>query len=154
MPRKNRIVMPGVAHHIVQRGTRKQKTFFSTKDYSLYLKLLFKYSSEYRLEILAYCLMPNHIHLVAIPLSKESLSFAVGRTHQLYALQINKREGWQGHLWQERFFSLPLDQSHLNQCVKYVHLNPVKAGLVKTSQEYRWSSAWKHEKGLAPCVIL
>ena len=142
MPRPKRIIMPGIPHHVTQRGTRRQKTFFSQKDYSFYLNLLFKYSSKYDLKILAYCLMPNHIHIVAIPSSEKCLSFVFARTHQIYAQYINKREGWQGHLWQERFFSVPLGDDHLNRCINYVHLNPVKAGLVETSQCYRWSSAW------------
>ena len=143
LPRKNRIVYPGIAHHVTQRGTRREKTFFLEKDYVFYLKLLFKYSKKSNLEIVAYCLMPNHIHIVAIPSSNGSLSSAIGVTHQVYSQSINKREGWKGHLWQERFYSVPLSDDHLNSCVAYVHLNPVKAGFVKSSEEYRWSSAWK-----------
>ena len=143
LPRQNRIVIPGVAHHVTQRGTRKEKTFFLEKDYIFYLKLLFKYSEKSNLEVIAYCLMPNHIHIIAVPEIKRSLSSAIGRTHQVYTCYINNRENWQGHLWQQRFYSVPLTDDHLNTCIAYVHMNPVKAGLVKAAEEYRWSSAWK-----------
>lgn len=144
MPRKKREVMPGIAHHIVQRGTRRELTFFSDKDYSFYLKLLYKYSKKLDVEIIAYCLMPNHIHLILTPSSPNSLSSVVGRTHKIYSQYINQREGWQGHLWQERFYSIPLDELHLDICVNYIHLNPVKAGLAKRVEEYPWSSAWEN----------
>lgn len=146
MPTEKRITLQGVPHLITQRGTRKDRTFFCREDYVFYLKTLFRKSSKHKLEILAYCLMPNHIHIIGVPLSERSLSLAIGVTHQLYTKYINERKKWQGCLWQSRFYSVPLDEAHFDACMKYVHLNPVKAGLVDDCTEYPWSSAWKDGK--------
>lgn len=95
----------------------------------------------------AYCLMPNHIHLIAVPKTKERLARAIGEAHRRYTRMINFRENWRGYLWQERFFSYPLDEKHLLAAVQYIELNPVRAGLVKVAWVYPWSSASTHIQG-------
>jgi len=85
--------------------------------------------------------MPNHVHFVAVPDSVEGFSIAFRETHRRYSLRINRRFGWQGHLWQGRFFSFPMDDSHLLQAGRYIELNPVRAGLVEHPADYPWSSA-------------
>ena len=144
MPRNSRKVLPGYPHHIVQRGSRSQIVFFSDDDRNTYLKLLYKKSKQYNLDIWAYCLMDNHVHLIAVPERKESLSSGVGSIHKGYACLINKKQGWKGHLWQERFYSFPLDSRYLYSAVRYVERNPVRAGIVKRAEDYKWSSAYAH----------
>lgn len=95
-------------------------------------------------EVWAYCLMPNHVHLVAVPQSADGLRRAVGEAHRRYTAAVNRREGWSGHLWQGRFASCAMDERHLLAAARYVELNPVRAGLVARAGEYRWSSARAH----------
>lgn len=141
MPRTARIVVPGVAHHVTQRGNRRLQTFFGPDDYMRYLELLVASCAKAQVGILSFCLMPNHIHLVLIPSDPAGLTAAMANTHQKYAWLINRRQGWTGHLWQQRYYSFPLDNEHLLAAVRYVELNPVRARLVATPQDWRWSSA-------------
>ena len=113
MPRVARIVVPGMPHHITQRGNNRQDVFFIDADRSLYLTLLKEQSRRFGLSIIAYCLMSNHVHLVAAPRRADSLAKAVGRTHWLYAQAINRMHGRSGHLWQNRFHSCALDGEHV-----------------------------------------
>ncbi len=85
--------------------------------------------------------MPNHIHLVAVPETASGLSIALRETHRRYSLRINRRFGWQGYLWQGRFFSFPMDDAHLLIAARYIELNPVRAGFVERPGDYLWSSA-------------
>lgn len=144
MPRIARIVAEGFPHHITQRGNRRQKVFFSESDYQGYLDLLSSYSKLFGLEVESYCLMPNHVHLILIPHKKDNLALAVGRTHQKYTSIVNKRENWQGYLWQGRFNSFILDEKYLLATTRYILFNPVKAGIVKNPEDYKWSSARYH----------
>ncbi|MDD5730675.1 MAG: transposase [Candidatus Omnitrophica bacterium] len=144
MARKARIVIPGIPHHVIQRGNRTQKVFFNDKDKEYYLDLLQKHCRESGLTIWAYCLMDNHVHLIAVPKEKSSLSKGIGLTHRYYTRMINFREGWRGYLWQGRFISSPLDQKYLYAAVRYVERNPVRAGLVKKAEDYVYSSARSH----------
>jgi putative transposase len=100
-----------------------------------------------RVEIWAYCLMPNHVHLIAVPLSADGLRRAIGEAHRRYTRMVNFREGWRGHLWQGRFASFVLDEPYLLTAARYVELNPVRAALVNTPRQYRWSSAAAHVRG-------
>jgi putative transposase len=147
MARIARVVVPGYPHHVTQRGSRRQPTFFCESDYQLYLKVVDKWCLREGVEIWAYCLMPNHIHLVAVPSASDGLACALGYAHRRYAVQINEREGWSGHLWQERFASFVMDESYLMAAVRYVELNPVRAGMVGRPEDYRWSSARAHFEG-------
>lgn len=146
MPRIPRIFLPGLAHHVTQRGNRRLPTFFGDDDYLGYRSLMAQSCEEARVKVLAYCLMPNHVHLVLVPSSEDGLRAAVAETHRHYAAAINRRHGWRGHLWQERFHSCPLHEDHLLFAVRYVELNPVRARLVDTAQDWRWSSAAAHLK--------
>lgn len=141
------MVVPGVAHHVTQRGNRRQLTFFSDADYSAYRSLAARYCGLHRVEILAYCLMPNHIHLVAAPADVAGLRKALAETHRRYTLRINERNGWTGYLWQGRFHSCPLDERHLLAAVRYVECNPVRARLVQAPWHWPWSSAAAHVTG-------
>lgn len=147
MPRLARVVIPGVAHHVTQRGNRRQPVFFNDDDYKLYRDLAAEGCQRAGVEVVAWCLMPNHVHLVVVPGEEDSLRRALAETHRRYTSAINKREGWQGHLWQERFHSFPLDDTHLVPAIRYVELNPVRARLVKTPEAWRWSSVGAHMGG-------
>jgi len=102
---------------------------------------------KFGVEIWAYCLMPNHVHLIAVPESEDGLRKAIGEAHRRYTCQINFREQWKGHLWQGRFTSFLMDEKYLLAAARYVELNPVKAGLVEKPEKYLWSSANAHMKG-------
>ena len=108
-----RIVLPGIPHHVTQRGNNRQDVFFVDDDRRVYLRILGEQSDRYGLAVLGYCLMANHVHLIATPSGDESLAKAVGRTDFLYTQYINRRHGRSGHLWQNRFFSCALDEPHL-----------------------------------------
>ncbi len=140
MARLARVVVPGYPHHITQRGNRRQQTFFCDEDYQQYLSLMSEWCSKLRVSIWFYCLMPNHVHLIAVPESEDGLRRAIGEAHRRYTRRINFREGWRGHLWQGRFSSFVMDNKHLIKAVRYVGMNPVKSGLCKHPQQYRWSS--------------
>ena len=102
---------------------------------------------KFQVETWAYCLMPNHIHLIVVPETKDGLNQAIGEAHRRYTRRINFREGWRGHLWQGRFSSFIMDEGYLLACTRYVELNPVRAGLVKKPEDWQWSSAGPHMKG-------
>lgn len=144
MARIARVVAPGFPHHITQRGNRRQQTFFSDEDYQAYLELMSEWCGKYDVAIWAYCLIPNHVHLIAVPERKESLNPAVAEAHKRYSRRINFREGRRGHLWQGRFASFIMEETYLFACTKYVELNPVRADLVKKPEAWRWSSAKAH----------
>jgi len=144
MPRLARIVAVGEAHHITQRGTDHQNVFFSAGDRRVYLGLLAEQTRLAGVGILAYCLMRNHIHLIAVPHQERSLALAMQRIHGRYAQYLNARRRRCGHLWQNRYFSCPLDERHLWTALRYVEHNPVRAGIVEQAWQYRWSSAAAH----------
>lgn len=141
MPRFRRLVVPGFPHHVTQRGVRRQQTFFGDDDYKFYLGLGAKLLKKFELEIWAYCLMPNHVHLVAVPPDKTTMSRFLAQLHRDYARRTNANHDWTGHLWQERFYSVAMDESHALSAMRYVELNPVRAGLVSRPDNWRWSSA-------------
>ena len=144
MPRIARVVVPNFPHHVVQRGVRSMEVFFSERDKENYLTSLAESASKHGLEFLAWCLMTNHVHFVVVPKQESALAATFGEAHRKYTRAINLREGWRGHLWQERFHSYPLDESHLLAAVRYVELNPVHAGLVADADLWSWSSARYH----------
>ena len=144
MPRKYRIVVVGKPHHIIQRGNRRQKVFFYPGDKTLYLKFLKEQVEKYDVDVWAYCLMDNHVHLVLVPKTIEGLAKAVAETNRYFACKINKRYGWKGYLWQGRFISFVMDEIYLNRTLRYVENNPVRAKIVEKPWDYLWSSARKH----------
>ncbi len=147
MARLARVTAPGLPHHVTQRGNRRQQTFFGTKDYRAYLDLMAEWCDRQEVAVWAYCLMPDHVHLVAVPREESGLGRAIGEAHRRYTLRINRREGLTGHLWQGRFASFPLDGDHLLAAARHVELNPVRAGLVRRPERWKWSSAGAHLSG-------
>ena len=144
MPRMARLVVPGYPHHVTQRGNRQQQTFFEEADYLAYMELLSELKTKFGVEIWAYCLMPNHVHAVVVPQHLESLAKLFGVAHHRYARRINSEQGWCGHLWQERFHSVVMDEVHLLAAVRYIELNPVRAGICTRAEDWRWSSIHAH----------
>ena len=144
MPRIARIVVPGYPHHITQRGNNRQDVFFVDDDRRAYLAILAEQAERYGLAVEGYCLMTNHIHLIATPGSADSLAKAVGRTHWLYTQYVNRLHGRCGHLWQNRFYSCGLDETHFWTAMVYVERNPVRARVVRKPWRYVWSSAAAH----------
>lgn len=144
MPKFARLVVPGCPHHIIQRGNRRQKVFFSDEDRVFYLKLLKRHADKFGIAIQAFCLMENHVHLIAVPKEKTSLARGIGEAHRQYTNIINSREGWTGYLWQGRFISFPLDETHHFAALRYVERNPVRAGITRRAWDYPWSSARAH----------
>ncbi|MCE5279787.1 MAG: transposase [Planctomycetaceae bacterium] len=144
MPRAARLVIPDCPHHVVQRGNNKQDVFFSDDDRRYYLRSLKQCAREYGLNVVAYALMCNHVHLVVVPKSVESLAKGIGRTNFFYTRHVNALQGRCGHLWQDRFFSSPLDESYFWNAMVYVERNPVRAGIVSAAWDYPWSSAAAH----------
>lgn len=141
MSKFSRLVVPGYPHHITQRGVRRERTFFDARDYQAYLRLAASLLEGGSLEILTYCLMPNHIHAVAVPERTDSLALFFGKLHKQYAQRTNLRYEWTGHLWQNRFGSVVMDEQHTLTALRYVELNPVRSGLVKKPQQWPWSSS-------------
>lgn len=113
----------------------------------MYIRLLSDWSARKGVEIWAYCLMPNHVHLIATPQSEDGLAAAIGEAHRRYTRAVNFAQGWRGYLWQGRFASVVLDGPHLLSAVRYVEQNPVRAGLCRVAWEYAWSSAAAHVNG-------
>ena len=144
MPRLRRIVIPNCPHHVTQRGNNRRDVFFTDTDRQVYLSLLREYSKEYGVEIIGYCLMTNHVHAVAIPSSPTALAKAFGRTHNDYARWLHIRRHESGHLWQNRYFSCPVEARYLWAVLAYVERNPVRAGLVPHCEDWFWSSALTH----------
>lgn len=135
------MVVPGHPHHVTQRGVRRQATFFDDRDYKTYLALACDMAVEAGVGVLAYCLMPNHVHAVVVPDFADSLARFFGCLHKTYAQITNQRYDWSGHLWQNRFHSVVLDEHHALAALRYVEQNPVRAGLAHSPAEWPWSSA-------------
>ena len=152
MARIARVVAPGYPHHVTQRGNRRMQTFFCDEDYRAYLSLVAEGSARHGLAIWAYCLMPNHVHLIAVPSTAEGRARALGEAHRRYTRRVNFREGWRGYLWQGRFASLVMDEPHLMAAARYVETNPVRAGLVARAEGWPWSSAGAHVAGKADAL--
>ena len=147
MARLSRVVVLGLPHHVTQRGNRRQQTFFGDEDYAEYRRLLSMSCRACGTQVLVYCLMPNHVHLILVPADEFGLRDALGEAHRRYTRMINFREGWRGHLWQERFHSFVMDERHLIAAARYVELNPVRARLCARPEDWAWSSARAHLAG-------
>ena len=144
MARLARIVAPGIPHHITQRGNRRLQTFFNDDDYAAYKALLAEGCRAAGVACWAYCLMPNHVHLILTPGDEDGLRAALGEAHRRYTRRVNFREGWRGYLWLGRFASFPMDERYLLAAARYVELNPVRAKLARTARAWKWSSARAH----------
>lgn len=132
-----RVVLPGYPHHVTQRGNRRQKVFFQHQDWITYLERVSTACGDVSTSILAYCLMPNHVHLILVPTNEDGLRAAMADAHRRYTRRVNFREGWRGHLWQDRFHSFVMDGPHLQAAIPYVEENPVRAGLCE--QPAHWA---------------
>ena len=141
MPRFRRLIVPGYPHHVTQRGVRRQTTFFDDKDYRAYLTLAVELIADADMHFYAYCLMPNHVHAIVVPFNPKVVSSFFATLHRRYARRTNARNDWRGHLWQERFYSAVMAEPHALAAMRYVELNPVRAGLVAAAEEWPWSSA-------------
>lgn len=148
MPRQPRSVVPGVPHHVTQRGSRRQPIFFNDEGRSFYVRTLAHYCRQAATTCLCWCLMENHIHLLLVPSTEDGLRKALAPTHTRYSNAVNRREGWTGSLFEGRFYSYPTDEAHMMVAARYIENNPVAAGLVEQAQDWRWSSARAHVDGL------
>ena len=144
MARLPRLVVPGYPHHLTQRGVRSMAVFACDDDRISYLSFIAEECMRHGVEVLAWCLMTNHVHFVAVPKTEQSLARAFGEAHRRYTRMKNFAEGVRGYLFQGRFSSSVLDQNHLLAAVRYVELNPVRAGITRQVAEYAWSSARFH----------
>ena len=140
MARLARLVIPGIPHHITQRGNGRAQTFFGELDYRLYLELLAKHCRAAEVSVWAWVLMPNHVHLILTPRDSDGLRRALAPTHRAYAGRLNARRARPGHFWQGRFGCVAMDEAHLGAALRYLALNPVRARLVAEATDWRWSS--------------
>ncbi len=154
MPRRARIAAIDYPHHITQRGNFQQNIFKNDIDRKNYLAWIGEYSYKYGLTMLCYCLMPNHVHFIAIPHKEDSLARTFNTAHMRYSQYMNKKMQRNGHLWQGRFFSCVLDETHLTMAARYVERNPVRAKLVNKPCQWQWSSAREHTNKRKPLIPL
>lgn len=152
MARLARVVVPGVAHLVTQRGNRGWQTFFESADYRLYRRLLWEGCSRCGTRVLAYCLMPNHVHLLLLPQDNDGLRAALAEAHRRYTRHVNEAHGWKGHLWEARFASCPVDVQWVPNAIRYIEDNPVRAALVATPEDWRWSSTRLRSRS-AKCAL-
>jgi putative transposase len=147
MARLARVVIPGHPHHVTQRGNGGARTFFGDDDYALYRDLLAAHCRAAAVEVWAWCLMPNHVHLILVPTNQDGLRRALARVHRAYAGIIQARRKRSGHFWQGRFGAVAMDEDYLAAALRYVALNPVRAHLARRAQDWRWSSTRAHLRG-------
>ena len=147
MARLARVVLPGVPYHVTQRGNRRQQTFFEDGDFALYRDMLAAAARRAGTEIWAYCLMPNQVHLIAVPSDQDGLRRTFADAHRRYTGFINARQRWTGHLWQGRYGAVAMDEAHLHHAARYVALNPVRARLCDRAEHWQWSSVRAHLSG-------
>jgi REP-associated tyrosine transposase len=153
MARMSRLVIPGLPHHVTQRGNRRAQVFFEDGDYALYRHLLGEAAQKADAEIWCYCLMPNHVHVIIVPSDKDGLRRTFADAHRRYTGYINARMRVTGHLWQGRFGSVVMDEEHLARAVRYVSLNPVRARLVEWARDWPWSSVGAHLAGCDDTMV-
>jgi len=139
MARLARFVVPGLPHHVTQRGNGRQQTFFGEADYAAYRDLLAHHCAAHGVAVWSWVLMPNHVHLVLVPDHADALRAALSKVHRAYAGRVHAREKRTGHFWQGRFGCVAMDEPHLMTALRYVALNPVRARLVERAQDWRWS---------------
>jgi putative transposase len=147
MARLARVVVPGLPHHVTQRGNGRARTFFGDDDYRLYRDLLGDSCRNAGVEVWAWVLMPNHVHLILVPSDEDGLRRALAPAHRRYAGIVHARRRLSGHFWQGRFGSVVMDEDHLAAALRYVALNPVRAGLVASAWDWPWSSVHAHLTG-------
>jgi len=139
-----RVIAVGQPHHVTQRGNYGHDVFVTDGDHMVYLEWLAECANRHGVRVWAYCLMRNHVHLVAVPERPSSLARCLAQLHMRHSQRLNRRTGQRGHLWQGRFYSSALDERHTWAAVRYAETNPVRAGEAGRAEEYRWSSAAAH----------
>jgi putative transposase len=139
-----RVIAPGVAHHITQRASGKRFILRTDAERHVYLRLLRESSEVHGVAVIGFCLMSNHVHIVAAPRKLASLALALKHAHGRFASYWNAANCSSGHLWQSRYYSCPLDEYHLWEALRYTELNPVRAGMVGFAEQWPWSSAPVH----------
>ncbi len=145
MPRRARTVAPGYPHHVIQRGNNRETVFFDDEDRSVYLFLLKKYSEVWQSPIICYCLMTNHVHLLARPALGESLQKMMQGLTLCYTQHINRKRLRTGRLWESRYHSCIVDEdAYLWAVARYIEQNPLRAAIVKSPEDYMFSSAAAH----------
>jgi len=140
MARLARFIVPGIPHHVTQRGNGRQQTFFCDADYMAYRDLLAEHCAAQGVAVWSWVLMPNHVHLILVPETPDSLRAALAKVHRAYAGMIHARERRTGHFWQGRFGCVAMDEAHTLAALRYVALNPVRARLAARAQDWQWSS--------------
>ena len=153
MARLSRIVVPDAPHHVTQRGNRRQALFSEPGDYALYRDLLAERLAKNGIVCWAYCLMPNHVHLILNPGASAGLSRAVGEAHRRYTSYVNARARVTGHLFQGRFGCVAMDEAHALNAVRYLAFNPVRAGLCDRPEDWPWSSVKAHLAGRDDALV-
>lgn len=154
MPRTARLYLIGYPHHIVQRGVNREKVFLNEEDYSFMIECLKSGIEKSSTRLMAYCLMPNHFHLLAVPLSEDGLGRFLHHATFRYAQYFNKKYNRTGRLWQNRYYSSIIDaETYLWAVARYIETNPVRAGLVGNPEEWIWSSAGLHLRGIPDTLI-
>ena len=144
MPRYRRVNIPDIPHHVTIRGNYRQPIFLNDGDQSLYLDLLRRKCDTYGVSLDAYCLMPNHIHLIAVPANELAMQRVFRDVHGHYARRVHQLADRTGHLFEKRYFAVPMDNAHYWSAMIYVEQNPLRAGLVRRAAEWQWSSALAH----------
>ncbi|MEW6358204.1 MAG: transposase [Planctomycetota bacterium] len=154
MARIARVVVSGYPHHVTQRGVRSMAIFRDDEDRRAYLRFMAEQTDRFGVEVLAWCLMTNHVHLIAVPSDEAGLARGIGEGHKRFTRMRNFRDGVRGYLFQGRFGSCVMDEAHAVAGVRYVERNPVRARLVRKAWRYRWSSAAYHagERATDPLV--
>lgn len=153
MARLARVVIPGLPHHVTQRGNRRERVFFEEADYAAYLALISAAAKKAGTTIWSYCLMPNHVHFIMAPSNPDGLRDTFAEAHRRYTARIHQRFKWTGHLWQGRFSSVAMDEAHMLAAARYVPMNPVRAGMVARPQDWPWSSARAHLAGRGDGIV-
>lgn len=154
MPRTSRIVAPGYPHHIMQRGNNQAPVFLDDEDRRRYLELIAEYSQQYSLDLWSYCLMDNHLHLLAVPQHERSLAKGIGLANQVYTQHFNRKYTQSGRVWQNRFFSCVVAPQHyLWAVVRFIVNNPLATGRCKKAEDYPWSSAKAHLLGIEDSLL-
>ena len=153
MPRIARVVCSDTPYHVTQRGNYRQDIFEEEADREKYMEFFMMYKEKYNLKLYAWCLMSNHVHFVVEPSTEDGLAKVFNNTNMRYSQYFNRKRGLAGHLFQGRFFSCVLDSDHLYEAIRYVELNPLRAGVSGRPDTYKWSSARKHLTGKGDIVL-
>ncbi|AVM76176.1 transposase [Magnetospirillum gryphiswaldense] len=144
MSRLPRLVVPGLPHHVTQRGNGRAQVFFGDEDYALYRALLAESCRSAGVAVWAWVLMPNHVHLILAPSDEDGLRRALAPVHRRYAGHVHARLRRTGHFWQGRYGTVVMDEAHLAAALRYVAFNPVRTGLTDQPRDWPWSSVHAH----------